>query len=369
MKDTLYFFFIFITGDKHVDLGATWIHGVLGNPVYEFAVTNGLINLTNDQEPHTIVATTEEGKRVPISVVEDVYSAYFWFSKRCEEYFLLHLHTPPQIDSVGKHLEMDIAAYLQNYEGEDALMRQMVFDHLLNRETCITGCHSMDETSLSEFGSYTELPGGNISIPGGFHLVIKLLADILPKASVRLQSGVKCIKWKMKNRTNSDSADTDQNSKLSDNPYNRVIIECEDGSKWETNHVIITIPLGVLKAKAEELFDPKLPEYKMKCIENLCFGVVNKIYLEYDRPFLNAEISEVITLWKRTDESDMSKIWFRKIYSFSRYSDNILLAWLSGHEAEYLETLSEEQVANTCTEILRKFLNDPYIPRPCKVAW
>lgn len=351
-----------------MDLGASWIHGILGNPVYEFAVANGLINLTNDQEPHTIVATTEEGKRVPVSVVEEVYSAYFWFSKRCEEYFLLHLHTPPQIDSVGKHLEMDIAAYLQQYEGEDAIMRRMVFDHLLNRETCITGCHSMDETSLSDFGSYTELPGGNISIPGGFHLVIKLLADILPKACIRLKSEVKCIRWKMKNQQNSDNLEKSDNVS-SGNTYSNVLIECEDGSKWETDHVIITIPLGVLKDKAANLFDPKLPEYKMQCIENLCFGVVNKIYLEYDRPFLNAEISEVITLWKRTEESDMSKIWFRKIYSFSRYSDNILLAWLSGHEAEYLETLSEEQVANTCTEILRKFLNDPYIPRPCKVVW
>lgn len=353
--------FLIFTGNELVDLGSSWIHGVLGNPVYELAVENGLIEITTDQEPHTVVATTEEGKRVPIPVVEEVYSAYFWFSKRCEEYFLLHLHTPPHIDSVGKHLEMDISAYLKQYQGDEESMRRMVFDHLLSRETCITGCHSMDDTSLSDFGSYQELPGGNIKIPGGFHLVIDLLADILPKDSIRLESEVKVIKWKMKMEEAAKSDDVA--------PVNEITIECEDGSKWLANHVIVTIPLGVLKEKAGDLFEPKLPEYKMECIENLGFGAVNKIYLEYDRPFLNPDISEVITLWKRTDESDMSKIWFRKIYSFRRYTDNILLAWLSGHEAEYLETLSEEQVANTCTEILRKFLKDPYIPRPIKVVW
>ncbi|KFM82382.1 Peroxisomal N(1)-acetyl-spermine/spermidine oxidase, partial [Stegodyphus mimosarum] len=261
---------------------------------------------------------------------------------------------------------MDIAAYLQQYHGDDARMRRMVFDHLLNRETCITGCNSMYDTGLSDFGSYTELPGGNISIPGGFHLVIKFLSDILPKDSIRLQSEVKHIHWKMKQVSSGEVNEGQCSNK--ENSTHHVVIECEDGSKWFTNHVIITFPLGVLKAKAEEIFDPNLPDYKMECIEKLSFGVVNKIYLEYDRPFLNSEISEVITLWKRTEESDMSKIWFRKIYSFSRYTENILLAWVSGNEAEYVETLSEEQVANTCTDILRKFLNDPYIPRPCRVV-
>ncbi|GIY76951.1 spermine oxidase [Caerostris extrusa] len=352
-------------GEDQVDLGASWIHGVLGNPIYELAVSNRLINLTNDQDPHAVVATTEEGKRVPISVVEEVYNAYFWFSKRCEEYFLLHLQTPPQIDSVGKHLEMDIAAYLQQYEGDDVVMRRKVFDHLLSRETCITGCHSMDETSLSEFGSYTELPGGNVRIPGGFSLVIDLLADILPKECIRLQCEVKHIKWKMKKQNESSK---ESNPNCDGAASNQIVIECNDGTKWHAKHVLVTLPLGVLKAKAEELFEPKLPEYKIECLENLSFGVVNKIYLEYDRPFLNAEISEVITLWARTEETDMSKIWFRKIYSFRRYTENILLAWISGHEAEFLETLSEEQVATTCTDILRKFLNDPYVPKPCKVV-
>ncbi|KAG8187473.1 hypothetical protein JTE90_009542 [Oedothorax gibbosus] len=384
-------------GDEEVEFGAHWIHGVLGNPIYELAVENGLVEITTDQDPHRVVATTEDGKRVPISLIEEVYSAYFWFTKRCEEYFLLHLHTPPQIDSVGKHLEMDIGAYLQQYQGDEAITRRMVFDHLLSKETCITGCHSMDETSLSDFGSYTELPGGNIEIPGGFHQVIDFLADILPKDSVRLQSEVKSIKWKMKKiedeaAKNDNSAaskvkkvedeaaairdngaavkinKTENEAIKNDNGSSEIVIECEDGTRLQANHVIVTLPLGVLKAKAVDLFHPKLPEYKLECIENLGFGAVNKIYLQYDRPFLNADISEVITLWKRTEESDMSKIWFRKIYSFRRYAENILLAWIAGREAEYLETLSEEQVANTCTEILRKFLKDPYIPKPIKVA-
>lgn len=53
------------SGDTQVELGARWIHGVLGNPLYEFAVSQGLVGL-NDQASmqHNVVVTTERGSQV-----------------------------------------------------------------------------------------------------------------------------------------------------------------------------------------------------------------------------------------------------------------------------------------------------------------
>ena len=47
---------------------------------------------------------------------------------------------------------------------------------------------------------------------------------------------------------------------------------------------------------------------------------MNKIFLSYDAPFLNPEISEIITLWGKVDENavPMEQRWFRKIYSFCK---------------------------------------------------
>lgn len=66
---------------------------------------------------------------------------------------------------------------------------------------------------------------------------------------------------------------------------------------------------------------------------------------------------------------DISKYWYRKIYSFSKVSETLLLGWISGKEAEYMESLPNEEVSEKCTEILRKFLNDPFIPKPKLCIW
>ncbi len=72
-----------------------------------------------------------------------------------------------------------------------------------------------------------------------------------------------------------------------------VQVECENGKRFYADFVICTVPLGVLKEKASELFIPPLPSDKREAIEKLNFGTVNKIYLEYERPFLSPDISEV----------------------------------------------------------------------------
>ena len=142
------------------------------------------------------------------------------------------------------------------------------------------------------------------------------------------------------------------------------MIECENGEKFYTDHVICTVPLGFLKEKPQ-LFEPILPKYKIDAMNRLNFGTVNKIFLEYDKPFLSPTISEIILLWDRPSEAlDMKDRWYKKIYSFTKLSETLLLGWISGEEAKFMETLKMNVVADTCTDILRKFLNDPYVPKP-----
>lgn len=59
-----------ISGNHKIELGANWIHGVLGNPMYEIAMTNGLIDIVHVPLPHKVVAATEDGKQIPFKVLQ-----------------------------------------------------------------------------------------------------------------------------------------------------------------------------------------------------------------------------------------------------------------------------------------------------------
>ncbi|KAF5270316.1 hypothetical protein FQR65_LT05504 [Abscondita terminalis] len=372
-------------GNERVELGANWIHGVLGNPVYELAMQNGLVDIMHVPKPHKVVAATEQGKQVPFSVLHEIYEAYLCFLRRCEEYFISQYLPPEGIDSVGDHINLEINLYLDRIKDtQERHLRQLIFNCLLKRETCISGCNDMSEMDLLEIGSYTELQGGNVILPGGYSSILEPLTREIPPECLLREHPVKKILWhKSKGSYNTDSDSDDSDTTVIEEPSvmnhssresscekhippHNVEVICENGERFYSDHVLCTLPLGVLKHTAKQLFEPNLPDYKMDSINRLLFGTVDKILLEYERPFLNPNITEVMLLWDSDlkQDKDLSQTWYKKIYSFTKLSDTLLLGWISGKEAEYMESLSNEVVIEMCTNILRKFLNDPYIPKP-----
>lgn len=109
-------------------------------------------------------------------------------------------------------------------------------------------------------GAHAMLLGGYTQVPRGLWLAPT-------KLDVRTRHVVKKINY------NADGA-TERMTK----------IECEDGRVILADKVVVTLPLGVLKAGAVE-FDPPLPEWKSAAIERLGYGLLNKAVLVYDEPF------------------------------------------------------------------------------------
>ena len=60
----------FQIGGIKAELGANWIHGILGNPLYELAVSKGLINTVQSPTSQMVAATTEDGKRLPFAILQ-----------------------------------------------------------------------------------------------------------------------------------------------------------------------------------------------------------------------------------------------------------------------------------------------------------
>ena len=287
-----------------------------------------------------------------------MYEVYRVFLKRCEEYFLCSFLPPEGVNSVGQHLTLERDIYLRQFHASQQESRKLVFNYLMNRESCITAA-DLNKLDLLEIGSYTELPGGNITLPSGFSSLLKPLAKDIPPEKIIKGQPVDVVRW-------SPGVNGGRSSNVK-----KVEVVCDSGETYLADSVICTVPLGILKLKHLKMFQPSLPSSKVQSLEKLTFGVVDKIYLEYERPFFSPELQELILLWEDVEDesSDISERWFRKIYSFSKLSDTLLLAWVSGEEAKYMETLPFETVGEKCTEILRQFLDDPCVPEPKRCIW
>ncbi|KAE9529588.1 hypothetical protein AGLY_011684 [Aphis glycines] len=348
---------------QQIELGAHWIHGVLGNPMYELALANGLVDITHRPKLPSIIATAMDGTKVPIQLLQETYEAYMCFLRRCEDYFTGAFDPPPGIHSVGEHVQLEIAIYLEKVQNNNVRkLQRLIFNCLLKRETCITGCNNMVDIDLVELGSYKELQGGNIALPSGYSSILDPIHNKLPPDCIKMNSQVTKIKWPSGIDNGTDSEDSDKTVIEvggEDVTNETVYVYCND-KIYEADSIICTLPLGILKSN--DIFCPKLPKYKEKSIGRLLYGVVDKIFLYYDRPFLSQDTDEILLLWENDEIGD----WTEKIYSFSKVNDTLLLGWLSGNEAEIMEKLDDKIIGDKCTEVLRRFLNDPCIPYPSK---
>ena len=207
-----------------------------------------------------------------------------------------------------------------------------------------------DELSLLSAdlcGQYKTIPGPEMIFTGkGYGGFVEELQKKIPEDVIHLNKEVATVQW--------------------GNTAAKVI--CRDGSEYMADHVILTCPLGYLKANYKEMFDPQLPSSKVGAVERIGFGRVAKLFLYYDQPFwAHGKI--------RLVQSDHSKPiiegseWAKGLFAFDEYATNpkVIGGPFGGMGAEIMEQLSDEEVSKTCTDLLRRFTGYPTIPEPTRV--
>lgn len=158
--------------------------------------------------------------------------------------------------------------------------------------------------------------------------------------------------------------------------YNKPIgdplyIECTDGSAYYADHLICTVSLGVLKEKHLNLFEPFLPCEKIKTIDGLMFGTVDKIFIEFETPFWPAEWEGFNLLWrpeelKLIQNDPVNGSWLEGLIGFFRvnFQPNILCGWITGPMARKMEQKSDQQVQIGVMKIICMFLKSWNVPEP-----
>lgn len=261
-------------------------------------------------------------------------------------------------DVFRKELESNM-----NRDEELSVNRPLVyalFDWFLRYETIENCCDSMDEVSIASYTDWTDLGDGILlNFRHGYRSLINWFCNHFPSRKwIHLDKQVTNIEI-LNSLCETKSSWIDREATEYSRPILiRFISEKKDGNVGliECNHVIVTASLGYLKKNHETMFEPRLPLAKRDLIESIGFGTVNKIILEFERPFWNDDHG-IKLIW---EEEDYEKFptWVHDIIAFDvvRRQPNLLIGWIGGRGARLMENETDANIAETCIKTLNRFL-------------
>ncbi|MDJ0732719.1 MAG: FAD-dependent oxidoreductase [Nostocaceae cyanobacterium] len=298
-----------------IDLGASWIHGIEGNPLTEISAQLGLKHQPtslegscffdvngkglNAQASRSLIkryqSLLSESSQTPVDADQSVESAVPWLSV-----------SQPICESEQRYLTWIKAAFA-SYMGAD------VFHH-----------------SWAYLNDDKPFGGANHLLVDGYAPIVKFLAQGL---NIQLGQVVKQV------------------------IYNRehVVVKTET-AQFVADRVIVTLPLGVLQS-GQVSFEPPLPASKQQAVQRLGMGLLNKIILCFPRCFWQPEIDFIGYV---SDNSGDSPLLLNLL---PHVGNPVLVAFLGGETARKSEKLQDRQLVKQVMSSLQRMYGKE-IPQP-----
>ncbi|GHH33283.1 hypothetical protein GCM10017774_15480 [Lentzea cavernae] len=319
--------------DEHgVDLGAHWIHGTDGNPITELvedlgipysyvggdsAYTGGFDSL--DLFGADLRAVNHRYKSRTLELADEVLHE---LERRAA---VARREDHPDVP-LGEAMRQVLAEHRLSSEDEQAVRYHL---NVILREDA---AEDPDKLSLKHWEEgYLVYGYGDSTLHEGYQSVVDAMAGDL---DIRLGHVV--------TRVEEGRVTTDQ-------------------GVFEADKVLVTLPLGVLKAGTVE-FVPPLPEAKRSAIARLGYGTLNKIALHYAEPFWPTEQYVFGYLCRDTDRYPTVVISMWK-----SHGKPILVMLLGASLGREMETWSPEEVSAYATSVVQDLFGEE-APAPASVS-
>ncbi|HMZ07370.1 MAG TPA: FAD-dependent oxidoreductase [Anaerolineales bacterium] len=301
-----------------LDMGASWIHGVNGNPITDLAKEFGAKTMPTDGDNAAEFAA--DGSELPDgefermeALFEDIYEDVAEMQDSTDEDMPLQTAFDQVIADRGL--------------SDEDLRRLNYYIHLV---TALEYGADPKDLSLWWWDQDEELGGEEVIFPGGYNQISDGLAQGL---DIRLGTVVETIRYGSQGVEVKTSAGV-----------------------FVADKAVVTVPLGVLK-QASIKFEPPLPESKQDAIDRLAMGVLNKVYLKFPAVFWDKDVETISYVGERLGE------WCDWL-SFTPFTGQpVLMAFHGGEKGFALEDLSDDEIVAGAMQTLRVMFGED-IPEP-----
>ena len=292
-----------------VELGATWIHGVRGNPISDIVESNHIATAETDYD--NAVLYDHDGR--PAEPVDPV----LWGT-----YMALAYEMPDA--SLAEVFEQFAATHGLSDDDRRLWLYSLasMFSHEFGAD--------LSNLSIMSYDGPSTLRGGDVVFPQGYSQVIDVLAA---GRDIRLDHPVVGI----------------------DHSGTGVSVTTESGDTFEADRVVVTVPLGVLKADAVS-FTPELPPAMRDAIAALDMGILNRTVLLFDEPFWDRDTEWIGYAGRQPGR------WSETLNLFPYLGRPVLAMFNPGSFGAEIEQHSDVELTSRAVEALKAMFED--VPEP-----
>lgn len=327
-------------GGVMVDMGASWIHGVRKNPLYELAAAARLTPVdTGDDAVLWRGGQKMSGTRADAEAYASFNRLLGDARRRGDDAAAAAAaaeHARLKVDgrpAVSERHATDLSLGSAVAWADDALVKW----HRSNLE--YANAAGLDELSLRHWDQDDAhaFAGAHCVLREGFGALAAALVDDVTKnfevASIAYAAPFDARARRACQdcgRAFVTGAGLATHVKACPVKRNAVVVTARDGRVVEADAAVVTLPLGVLKARTVE-FVPELPAFKTAAIDRLGFGALDKIALRFTRAFWPAS-----SLFGRASEDDDAGEFFLWIDMQSVLGAPVLVALTPANQARHL---------------------------------
>ncbi|XP_073534930.1 lysine-specific histone demethylase 2 isoform X1 [Phyllobates terribilis] len=320
-----------------VGKGAQIVNGCINNPIAIMCEQTG-IKMWKLREKCDLI---QEGGRLTDSAIDKRMDFHFnaildvvseWRKDKSQ-----HQDVP-----LGDKIQEIYKTFLQDSGIQFKELEEKVLQfHLSNLEyACGTNLHNVSARSWDHNEFFAQFAGDHTMLTSGYSTITDKMAEGL---NIHFKSPVKSINYR----------------------GHDISLTTADGKLYSAQKVLVTAPLALLQKNVIH-FNPPLPEKKVKAINCLGAGIIEKIGLQFPHRFWDSKIHEADFFGHIPPDSTKRGL-FGVFYDMDPQGKHaVLMSVITGDAVNLIKGMDDKQVVKQCMVVLKELFKEQDVPSPVK---